>query len=113
MNGEAQLVIGPVRYLVLAERYVSNGKIVEVAPVSGFKSRHGNIRLGVELLGNSPADGIQLHAVQTGRCHALRQEAEEVADTAGRFQNVPGSKAHFFNRLIDGPDNGGACVVGI
>ena len=51
---EAQLVVGFVVHLVLAERDVTDGKVIEVPPVGGLKARHGDVSLGVELLGNRP-----------------------------------------------------------
>ena len=54
---KAQLVVGFVVHLVLAERDVTDGKVIEVPPVGGLKARHGDVSLGVELLGNPPADG--------------------------------------------------------
>ena len=72
MDGEAQLVICLVVDLILAERYIANGKVIEVPPVGGLKSSHRDVCFGVELLGNPPADGIQLYAVQTAVSHFLR-----------------------------------------
>ena len=48
-------------------------------------SCHGDVGLGVELLGNTPADGIQLHAVKTAVSHFLRQHTAEIAYTTGRL----------------------------
>ena len=110
---EAQLVVGFVVHLVLAERDVTDGKVIEVPPVGGLKARHGDVSLGVELLGNPPADGIQLHAVQPAPGHALRQHPEEITHAAGRFQNVAGAEAHLLHGLIDGADDGGAGIVGV
>ena len=73
MDVKAQLVVGFVVHLVLTERYVADGKVVKVPSVGGLEARHGDVGLGVKLLGNSAADGIQFHAVQTAPDHALRQ----------------------------------------
>ena len=108
-----QLVVGFVVDLILAERYIAHRQIVEVPPVGGLKSRHGDVRLGIELLGNPPADGIQLHAVQLASGHTLRQHPKEVAHAAGRLQNIPGLKAHAAHSLINRLDDRGAGVVGV
>ena len=63
VDGEAQLVICLVVDLILAEGDVADSQIVEVPPVSGLKSGHSNVCLGVELLGNASADGVQLYAI--------------------------------------------------
>ena len=113
MNVEAQLVVGFVVHLVLAEWHVADGKVIEVSPVGGLEARHGDVGLGVELFSNPAADRIQLHAVQTALGHALRQHPEEIAHAAGRFQNVAGTKAHLLHSFIDSADNGGAGVVSV
>ena len=113
VNVETQFVVGFVVHLILSERDVTDGKVIEVPPVGGLKSCHRDVGLGVELLCNPAADGIQFHAVQTAAGHALRQHPEEIAHTAGRFQNVAGAEAHLLYRAIDGADDDGAGVVGV
>ena len=113
VNVETQFVVGFVVHLILSERDVTDGKVIEVPPVGGLKSCHGDVGLGVELLCNPATDGIQFHAVQTAAGHALRQHPEEIAHTAGRFQNVAGAEAHLFYRVVDGADHSGAGVVGV
>ena len=110
---EAQLVVGFVVHLILAERDVTDGKVIEVPPVSGLEARYGDVGFGIKLFGNPAADGIQFHAVQTAPGHALRQHPEEVAHAHRRLQNVAGTEAHLLHSLINGADNGGAGVVGI
>ena len=113
MNAEIQLVIGFIPNLILAERHITNGKVIEIPPVGGFKPGHGDVCLGIELLGNTPADGIQLHAIQTAVSHFLRQHTEEVTHTAGRLQDVAGLKSHAANGFINCLDDRGAGVVGV
>ena len=113
MNVEAQLVVGFVVHLILAERDVADGKVIEVPPVSGLEARYGDVGFGIKLFGNPAADGIQFHAVQTAPGHALRQHPEEIAHTAGRLQNVAGAEAHLFYRVVNGADHSGAGVVGV
>ena len=110
---ETQFVVGFVVHLILSERDVTDGKVVKIPPVGGFKSCHRDVGLGVELLCDVPGNAVQLHAVQTAPGHALRQHPEEIAHTAGRLQNVAGAEAHLFYRVVNGADHSGAGVVGV
>ena len=110
---ETQFVVGFVVHLILSERDVTDGKVVKIPPVGGFKSCHRDVGLGVELPGDAPGNAVQLHAVQTAPGHALRQHPEEIAHTAGRLQNVAGAEAHLFYRVVNGADHSGAGVVGV
>ena len=107
------LVIGPVVDGIIPKRHIAHGKVVEVPAVGGFKSGHGDVGPGVKLLGDAPGDAVQLHAVQFGRSHSLRQKPEEIPHAAGRFQDVAAGKAHIAHGLIDGLNDGGAGVVGV
>ncbi len=113
VNRESELVVGPVGHLVVSKRHVAHGEVEKVPPVGGFKARDGDVRVWIKLLGDSARDAIQLHAVEPACRHALRQQAEEVADAAGRFQNIAGLKAEIFHGLIDSPDYRRAGVVGV
>ena len=61
---EAQLVICTVIYLVLTERNVADGKIIEITTISCFKSSNRNFSLGIKLLCNASADRIKLHTIE-------------------------------------------------
>ena len=63
MNGKTEPVIGPVIDLILSERHVADGDVIEIPSVGGFKSRHGNVCFGIKLLCNPPGDAVQLHTV--------------------------------------------------
>ncbi len=113
MNAEIQLIIGFIPNLILTKRNITHRQIVEIPPVGGFKPGHGDVGLGIELFCNTPADGIQLHAVQTAVSHFLRQHTEEIAHTAGRLQNVAGLKSHAAHGFINCFDDRRAGVVGV
>ena len=113
MNAEIQLIIGFVPNLILTKRNITHRQIVEIPPVGGFKPGHGDVGLGIELFCNTPADGIQLHAVQTAVSQFLRQHTEEIAHTAGRLQNVAGLKSHASYGFINCFDDRRAGVMGI
>ena len=85
VNGKTELVISPVIYLILSERDVAHGEVIEVFSVRCFKARDGNVRLGIKLLGNAPGDAVQLHAVELAALHLLRQQAKKVANAHRRL----------------------------
>lgn len=76
-------------YLVLAERHVADGEVEEAGAVRRLKARDGDVRFGIELLGDSPGDAVQLHTVELAVCHVFRQQAEEVADAHRRLKYAP------------------------
>ena len=95
----------------MSEGDVADSQVIKVPAVCCFKARHGNVRVRVELLCNTAGDAVELHAVQPGRSHFLRQKAEEIAHAHGWLQNIARGKAHAADCFVDRPDNGGACVV--
>ena len=113
MNGKTELVISPVVDLILSKRHVADSEVIEIPAVGGLKACHGNVGLGIELPGDPACDAVQLHTVQAAATHFLRQQAEEVAHTHGRLQNIAGLEAHVAYCLINGLDNGGAGVVSV
>ena len=113
MDGKTELVVSPVVDLILPKGDVAHGDVVKIPPVGGFKSRHGDVGLRVELLCDPARDAVQLHAVEFTVLHFLRQTAEKIADAASRFQDVAGLEAHAANRFIHSADHRGAGVVGV
>ena len=91
MDGKAVLVIGWVMDLVLPEGDIAHGDIEEIFSIGGLKASDGDVRLGVQLLGDAPGDAVQLHAVWPGRGHTFVLEAVQfaVGDEAapGRFHS--------------------------
>ena len=113
MDGEAQLVIGLVVHLVVAEGYIPDTEVEEVPPVGGLETGHLDVRLRVQLLGDTPGDGVQFHTVEAAALHGLREQSEEIAHAHRRFQDVARLEAHPLHSVIDGLDDGGAGVVGV
>ena len=113
VNGKTELVVSPVVDLILAKGDIADGKVEEILPVGGFKARHGNVRLGIELLCDSAGDAVQLHTVQAASLHLLREKPEKIPDAHGRLQDVAGLEAHVANGFIDCLDNRGTGVVGV
>ena len=112
MNGKAQLVISRVIHLILSERDIADGEVKEITRVIRlFVTAHIDSGFWIKLLRDAPGNAVQLHAVELGVAHAIRQEAEEIADTAGGLQHVTRPKAHIGDSLINSLDDGGACVM--
>ena len=110
---KTQLIVGRIVDLVLPKGHVANGKVKKVLSLGGFKAADGDIGLGVQLPGDPPADGIQLHAVQTAALHLLRQHSKKVAHAHRRLQDIAGLEAHISNCFVDCTDDRGAGVVGV
>ena len=58
-----------------------------VLKLGSLVAHNGNIRLWIELLCNTPGDGIQLHAVQLGSLILLRQHGIEIAGSHAGVKN--------------------------
>ena len=113
VDGKTELVISPVVDLVLSKGHVADGNVEEIPSVGGFKACHGNVCLGIELLGDSAGDAVQLHTVQAASLHLLREKPKKVPDAHGRLQDVAGLEAHAADSLIDCLDNRGAGIVSV
>ena len=111
MDGESEPVILRVVDLVLAERHVADGEVKEAGAVRRLEASDGDVRFRVELLCYAPGDAVQFHAVEPAVCHALRQQAEEVAYAHRRLKDAPALEAHATHGLIDGADDRGRGVV--
>ena len=94
-------VVLPVRHLEVAEGDVTDSHIKEaVRHLHPFKACHGDAAVLVELSRDPPADAVDLHAVGFAVFHAVRQHTDEVADAAGRLQNVSLPETHLLQCLI-------------
>ena len=113
VNVEIQLVVGFVIDLILAERHIADGKVKEVTPVGGLKAAYCDVRLGIELLCNTPGNRVQLHAVQTAVSHFLRQHTEEIAHTHRWLQNISGFKSHTVHSIVNRFDDRRTGVMGV
>ena len=114
VDAEIQLVIGFIIDLIAAKRHIAHGHIKEVFREADLLvSLDGNAGVLVELLGDTPRQAVQFHAIQLTLGHTLRQAAEEVAHAAGRLQDVAAPEAHIGQRVIDCPDDHGGGIVGV
>ena len=100
-----------VLHLIRPERHIADGKVKEIPAVSRFKTCNGDVRLGIQLLGNASRDAVQLHPVQAAFPHALRQHPEEIAHAAAGFQHIARPEAQLFHRRINGTDDKRAGVM--
>ena len=106
MDTEIVPVISLIGNLELTERHITNGGVKEaVGQVCLFIALHGDIVLLIQLLSDSAGYAVKLHAVYPRFAHAVGNQSHEVADTAGRLQNVAVLEAHVFQRFIDHLDN--------
>ncbi|QRE00578.1 hypothetical protein [Pseudomonas phage Itty13] len=85
----AQVLAATVVQALAAERRVADGDIeVAVRDQVVLIAHAGDLRLGIELGGDSAGDVVQLHAVQRGGLAQLvRHQAEEVAGADRRLQH--------------------------
>ncbi len=100
-------------YLVLPERHVADGKVIEIMAAGGFKARDFYVRLGVKPPGYLPGDAVQLNPVQPAFCHAFGQAPEKIACAHGGFQNPAAPKAHVFQGLVHSADNYGRGIMAV
>ncbi len=63
MNGKAELVVSSVIDFILPERYIADGKIIEITAVGSLKSGYCNICFWIKLLCDSSRDTVQFYAI--------------------------------------------------
>ena len=113
VNQPVVFVVFLIPHLKVAKRHIADGHIKEaVGHLHLFKAIHGNAAVLIELLRNPPADGVDFHTVDFAVCHAVRQHTDEVANAAGRFQNVSLPEAHLLQCLVHSPDDDRGSVKG-
>ena len=102
MDRKAQPVVCRVINLVLSERHVADSKVEEIVwIVCFFVSADLNLRLWIQQSCNAATDTVQLYTIQLRVFHVFRKQAEEVANAAGRLQNVAALEAHAADGCID------------
>ena len=90
----------------LSERDIANGNIEKVIWKGGFLiALHRNTAFLIKLAGDATREIVQLHAVELAAAHIFRQHTEEIADAAGRLQNVALREAHLPQGGIDAADD--------
>ena len=96
--------IGRIEYRVVAKRNVPDRCIEKVFRESGVFERFAmDVRIRVEFGGDSSRNRIEFNAGAPGAfVQVFRHESEEMADTHGRFENVPTRlKSKPFHRAPD------------
>ena len=93
---------------VIAERNIGDGKVERFVGKFGFFKRLlADVGVGIQRLGDARRQRINFNAGDGGVAeHFLRHEADEMADAAGRFQNLSALKTKPLRRLIHGADDG-------
>ena len=114
MNRKAQPVIRLVIDLIVAERHITHGHVKEVFGIADtFIALDSDAGFLIELLGDTPRQAVQFHAVQLTLGHTLRQATEEVAHAAGRLYDIPGLKPHTAHSPVNRLDDRRAGIVGV
>ncbi len=99
--------------LEISKGHVADGHIKEaVRYLDLFKPIHSDTAVLIELLGNTPGDGVDLHAVDFAACRALREHTDKVTNAAAWFQKVTLTESHLLQRLIHGSDNDRRSIKG-
>ena len=106
MNQEVIAVELAVGDFIVSKWYVADSQIEEVLSVCFLKPGDSDIRLRIQLLSNPAGNAVQLHTIQGTAFHAFWQKPEEIADTARRFQDAAGMKAHLLHSGINSTDDG-------
>ena len=113
MNEPVIFVIPLVQHLEIAEGNVADSHVKKaVRHLHLFKTVHHNAAVLVELLGYPAGYAVKFNAVGFCPGHGFRQHTNEIADTAGRFQDVAGLKAHLSQCLVHSPNNNRGSVKG-
>ena len=100
------LVIPFVQHFEVTKGHIADGYIKEaVGHLHFFKAGDGDGAVLIELLGDAPGDGIQFHTISVTACHGAWNHADEVAHSAGGFQNIALSEAHLLQCLIHSLDD--------
>ena len=95
VNEKVVLVIPLVRYLERTKWHVADGGVKKaVREFCCLKPLDSDGGFLIELLGDASTDTIQLYTVDFGVGQTFRAHTDEVADAAGRLQQIAGLKAH-------------------
>ena len=95
VNEKVVLVVPLVRHFERPKWHVADGGVKKaVREVCFLKPLDSDRGFLIELAGDTPADSVQLYAVDFGVRQIFRAHTNEVANTAGRFQQIAGLEAH-------------------
>ena len=107
------LVIALVRHLELSEGNIADCGVKEaVGKVCILKALHRDAVFLIELLGDSPGNTVQLHAVEFRTIHAFGNKPHEIADAAGGLQHIAGLKVHVLQGTVHRLDHHGRRIEG-
>ena len=113
MNEEVLLVIALVGYLELPKGDIADCGVKEaVGKVCILKALHCDAIFLIQLLGDSPGNTVQLHAVEFRTIHAFGNKPHKVSDAAGGLQHIAGLKAHILQGTVHRLDHHGRRIEG-
>ena len=107
------LIIALVRHLELPEGDIADCRVKEaVGKVCTLKALHCDAVFLIQLLGDSPGNTVQLHAVELRVIHAFGNKPHKVADAAGGLQHIAGLKVHVLQGTVHRLDHHGRRIEG-
>ena len=107
------LVVAPVNDLDISKRHIAHCCVKKaVRYLRLFIAGDSDPAVLVKLSGNAAGDAVQLHAVGFAGAHAVRQHSDEVADAAGRLQQIAAFQAHLCQGFVNGVDDDGRGIKG-
>ena len=113
MDEPVVFVIAPVNDLEIPERHIAYRRVKEaVRDLRLFIAGDSDPAVLVKLSSDAAGDAVQLHTVGFAGVHAVRQHSDEVADAAGRLQQIAAFQTHLCQRLVDGVDDDGRGIKG-
>ena len=113
MDEEVVLVIALVRHLELPEGDIADCSVKEaVGKICILEALHRDAVFLIELLGDSPGNTVQLHAVELRVIHAFGNKSHKVSDAAGGLQHIAGLKVHVLQGTVHRLDHHGRRIEG-
>ena len=113
MNEEVVLIIALVGHLELPEGDIADCSVKEaVGKVCILKVLHRDAVFLIELLGDSPGNTVQLHAVEFRTIHAFGNKPHKVADATGGLQHIAGLKVHILQGAVHRLNHHGRRIEG-
>ena len=107
------LVVAPVNDLDISKRHIAHCCVKKaVRDLRLFIAGNGDPAVLIKLSGDAAGDAVQLHTVGFAGVHAVRQHSDEVADAAGRLQQIAAFQAHLCQGFVNGVDDDGRGIKG-
>lgn len=107
------LIVALVEHLELPEGDIADCSVKEaVGKICILEALHRDAVFLIELLGDSPGNTVQLHAVELRVIHAFGNKSHKVSDAAGGLQHIAGLKVHVLQGTVHRLDHHGRRIEG-